>query len=108
FFWSEKVRTPIRSEIFSRKSASPFRKLSSPDQRPIQPKRRRSVCRGVRVREISILPRRRRLHSNSQQTSLKKRSFLPLSLCCGLQLFLWKKQEKICRMEFLFPARKVW
>src|SRR4029079_12073323 len=94
---------------FSRKSASPFRRLSSLTPRLIQPRRRRRrVPRGGRPRHNQIWSGPLQLHSNSQQVSLKKRRLLPLSLCNGLQLSQRKRQKEICRTEFRYQVIKVW
>src|SRR5258708_27217173 len=66
------------------------------------------MSRIARVRHNQILSGRLQLHSNSRQTSLKKRRLLPLSLCYGLQLSQRKKQREICAMEFRYQVIKAW
>ena len=78
-----------------------------PTPNPTEKKTKRAFA-SPEFATIKCLPRRRRLHSNSQQTSLKKKRLLPLSPSCALQLSLQKKQKEICRMEFRYQVIKAW
>ncbi len=84
---------------------SKFRKLSSLSRRRFQARRRRGSL-GDLLPGNQTPQSRRRLHSKSHRSLLKKSSLL--LLCCRLRPHQREKQKEICPTEFRSPGEKAW
>src|SRR4029453_7916980 len=104
---------PVQWETSSRKLVNRFPSLYSVSlslslslSRRALNLRRRRTPRGDPLREQHLRPPRRHPESHNHHTPPKKKSLLALA---GLfQPRIWKKQKRVCPMEFRSQAGKAW